>query len=133
MYNVYIDRNEQEQRVYVGDIHDLATFKLKSIGGISVDDLERASNGRFNGVITAFPDENYDVPLPPDVPLYLNKVQHHHTPWIFARLHACWAVLLDIMMFSDAVHDGPCVCCDIQEGEVQGPPEVVEGFIESKK
>lgn len=77
VYNVYLDRNGEEQRRYVGDIRDVGTFKVKDMGGISVERLQRASRGRFDGTITAFPDDNTDIPLPPNAPLYRKKVWRH--------------------------------------------------------
>lgn len=62
--------------MYIGDMRDLGTFKLKSLGGIPVEELQRASKGRFDPTITAFPDDNYNIPLPPTAPLYRNKVPH---------------------------------------------------------
>ncbi len=74
VYNVFLDKNGEEQRRYVGDIRDVRTFRVKDLGGISVERLQRASKGRFDGSLTAFPDDNYDLPLPPNTPLYQRKV-----------------------------------------------------------
>ncbi|EIE25318.1 hypothetical protein COCSUDRAFT_61541 [Coccomyxa subellipsoidea C-169] len=73
VYNVFLDKNGEEQRRYVGDIRDVRSFRVKDLGGISVDRLQRASKGRFDGTVTAFPDDNNDIPLPPNTPLYKNK------------------------------------------------------------
>lgn len=74
VYNVFLDKNGEEQRRYVGDIRDVRSFRVKDLGGISVERLQRASKGRFDGTVTAFPDDNNDIPLPPNTPLYKNKV-----------------------------------------------------------
>lgn len=85
VYNVFLDKNGEEQRRYVGDIRDVRSFKVKDLGGISVERLQRASKGRFDGTVTAFPDDKYAIPLPPNTPLYKNKVcreclAHVHIP-----------------------------------------------------
>ena len=57
MYNLFIDRDGEEHRVYVGNIRQLRTQKVDSLGGIPVEALQRASGGRFDGRLTGFPDD----------------------------------------------------------------------------
>ena len=46
---------------------------MKDLGGIPVETLQKASDGRFDGTVTAFPDDNAGVPLPPNTPQYRRK------------------------------------------------------------
>ena len=41
---------------------------------MSLDTLQKLSSGRFDGTITAFPDDNSDIPMPLGAPKYRRKV-----------------------------------------------------------
>ncbi len=73
VYNIFLDRDGEEQRKYVGDIRDLRTISVKDFGGLSAERLREISQGRFNGQVTVFPDEKKEVPMPPTAPQYLKK------------------------------------------------------------
>ena len=75
MYNVYLNENGEETRKFVGDIRDVQTFRVKDLGGLSAERLRKLSRGRFDGTITAFPDEKKEVPMPPNAPRFLNRVR----------------------------------------------------------
>ena len=49
--------------------------QVTDLGGISVETLQKASDGRFDGTITAFPDDNAGIPLPPNAPMYKRKAR----------------------------------------------------------
>ncbi|KAK9820037.1 hypothetical protein WJX72_005356 [[Myrmecia] bisecta] len=76
MYNLFIDGDGREQRVLVGNLSELQTFDVNRIGGIPVDDIKVAAEGRDNmrngGRLTAFPDAT-PVPLPPNAPANVTK------------------------------------------------------------
>ena len=78
MYNLFIDGDGQEQRTKVGNLSDLRTFNVDRVGGIPVEDLQVAAEGRDRmyrpGRLTAFPD-NTPVPLPPGAPANITKVR----------------------------------------------------------
>ena len=75
VYNVYLNENGEETRTFVGDIRDVQTFRVKDLGGLSAERLRKLSRGRFDGTITAFPDEKKEVPMPPNAPRFLNRVR----------------------------------------------------------
>ena len=78
VYNVYLNEYGEETRKFVGDIRDVQTFKVKDLGGLSADNLRKLSRGRFNGTVTAFPDEKKEVPMPPNAPKFLDRVRLLH-------------------------------------------------------
>lgn len=54
MFNIFEDGNSERQTVYVGSFDDLKTQKIKRLGGIPVDLLERTFGKSFDGTITGF-------------------------------------------------------------------------------
>ena len=82
VYNVYLNENGEETRTFVGDIRDVQTFRVKDLGGLSAERLRKLSRGRFDGTITAFPDEKKEVPMPPNAPRFLNRVRLLQAPCV---------------------------------------------------
>lgn len=60
VYNIFADSSGERQRVFVGNFRDLRTQKIKALGGISIDALERAYGKSFDGTMTGFA-----APAPP--------------------------------------------------------------------
>ena len=87
VYNMFVDKEGNPQNVYVGRMDELKDFDIKTLGGIPVEDLKKASDGRFNGTVTAFEDPNDDkVALPPNAPLELDEVR---VSWICSSGGTC--------------------------------------------
>ncbi|KAK9800854.1 hypothetical protein WJX73_000228 [Symbiochloris irregularis] len=69
VFNVWIDKQEQPQRKYVGDLSDMRTMDVRSLAGIPVRELQRESRGRFDGKFTVFDSDRKARPLPPNAPV----------------------------------------------------------------
>lgn len=69
VFNVWMDKQENIQRKYVGDLSDMRTMDIRSLAGIPVSELQRESRGRFNGKYTVFDSDRKSLPLPPNAPV----------------------------------------------------------------
>ena len=76
--------------------------QVKDLGGVSVERLKELSDGRFDGTITAFPDDNSDIPMPPGAPKYRRKV----------RAGAC-VIAGDVLCVKVRVHQGSTTCFNL--------------------
>ena len=56
VFNIFEDGNGERQTVYVGSFDDLKTQDIKQLGGIPVQQLEKAFGQSFDGTITGFVD-----------------------------------------------------------------------------
>ena len=88
VYNIWIDRSDQPQKKYVGQLSDLQTVDIRSLAGIPVKQLQREFGGRFDGKYTFFPSPE-DGLLPPNAPVLKDKVrlqQELTRLWLPSRL-----------------------------------------------
>lgn len=72
VYNLWVDKQDQPQRKYVGELSELQTMDIRSLAGIPVRELQREFGGRFDGQYTFFKSDE-DFMLPPNAPVLTDE------------------------------------------------------------
>ena len=94
VYNLFSDKEGKRQATFVGKFEDLRTYKISTLGGIPIEELEKASNKALGRDFTAFvvPAEPGKEPLASDFykvrcfKLMMARLRHHELP-ITIALH----------------------------------------------
>lgn len=64
IFNVFEETPGERETVYVGRLEDLRTQDIRQLGGIPVDQMEKAFGKSFDGTITGFVDPVKNGQLP---------------------------------------------------------------------